>query len=330
MVRSNKALYISVMAKTDTLGASAARLAGIDIVRFFAFVGVVFIHCAEISVFGDWAADFGKFAVPFFFVAAGFFLPTAKPALSIIWKSGKRLAIPFLFWMTLFIVIFQDWPSGLAGFIKLFIAGGPAYHLWFLPSLALCIAATVFLRYLSWPVAFAISLACYVIGLAIGSYGDLQGPVQGVWNPRNGILFGLIFVVLGGWIRASGARLSLGWALLAFVGFSAAHMLEISLPFHRDNVYGDFYILTVPVGVSAFFVALALKPSPLVTRIFAPLGAFSLGLYGVHLIFVRLLVEAFSPAGFLPWLGVVTAVVLLSIAVVWPLSRIKYLRSVVS
>lgn len=306
------------------------RLQGVDVARFIAFVGVVCIHASSLSEPGVWAADLGRAAVPFFFVTSGYFIAPDKSDVDAIWSAAKRLVPIYVFWILVFILLYQDWPEGPLEFAKRFVSGGQGYHLWFLPSLGLCVASTVVLRRLGLPGALAVASALYAVGLATGSYNDLWGPEQTFWNPRDGILMGLIFVVSGAFIRAANIRLPLWPAVAALAVLTSLHVVEMSLPLQAGDLYNDFFVLTLPVGVMAFLAALAWHPVGVLAAMLSALGRISLGLYAVHVIFLRLITETFSPSGLLPWVGTVLAVVALSIVTAWTMAKTPYLKRVVS
>jgi surface polysaccharide O-acyltransferase-like enzyme len=309
--------------------AQTSRQTGIDVGRCIAFVGVVLIHCAsslQVSYLAQMAC---RFAVPFFFVTSGYFMSASRPAGEIIGKSFRRIAPIYLFWVVAYAVILRSWPSDLSGWLALMFTGGAGAHLWFLPSLFLCVALCALIRPLGWAWGGAIVVALYLAGLACGAYGPLVGVHQDLWDPRSGILFGSIFVYAGMLIRNRGIALDHRVAIALFLVLIVLQVLEIVIVSKAHSPYHDFYILTVPLGVAAFLAARAIPWDTALLRWIAALGPISLGMYAVHLFFVRFFESHLRIATLSGWALTVPAVVVLSVLTAYALSRTPYLRTFV-
>jgi surface polysaccharide O-acyltransferase-like enzyme len=306
------------------------RMDGIDAWRFIAFVGVVLVHCAAISDIAYWGGAWGRFAVPVFFMTTGYFLPTESPPGRVIARFAGRLLPPFLFWLMAYLLAYREWPNSIRAWVLLVIQGGHGYHLWFLPSLGLCVTAAVLVRRYV-PAGFGpVAFCLYVAGLCIGSYSDLLGLTQTIWNPRDGLMFGFAFIYLGTLVRERGLKLDTMSALAAFLVLSALHMAEIGLVGATRPIYTDFYILTPLLALSAFLLAASLKSGGAFPAFLAMLGRLSLGMYAVHVFFVDLFTEYFHADGPIAWVLTVVAVVLLSILVTLAMAAIPSLRRFIS
>lgn len=118
-----------------------ARIIGIDVFRFFAIVGVVFIHASDKTTLGNAFDLSSRFSVPFFFIVAGYFAGL-RPDLSFsrtLRSVAKRIILPYLVWLSLYVVYsgYDLWQlTSIRNLASLLIYAGPGWHLWFLPSLA--------------------------------------------------------------------------------------------------------------------------------------------------------------------------------------------------
>jgi Acyltransferase family len=121
--------------KISASGSRQQRIVGIDGFRFVAILAVIFSHMS--GVFPAPVIGCSRFAVPFFFVMAGFFLAQPGPSLSIsVARVCRRLLIPFAFWLAFYLLWFH--PPAAAFREPMFLAdliieGGPAYHLGLAP-----------------------------------------------------------------------------------------------------------------------------------------------------------------------------------------------------
>lgn len=86
------------------------RDAGIDAFRFISVCCVILIHTcfygqSRLDVFLDAAV---RFAVPFFFIAAGYFLKDGPPMLGI-WQKFIRIFPVFAFWAVVYLMVSGDY-----------------------------------------------------------------------------------------------------------------------------------------------------------------------------------------------------------------------------
>lgn len=297
--------------------ADKGRSAGIDQFRFFAFMGVFFIHfvgiwnenhSANISYAFQALSFFGRFAVPFFFIASGFFLKFGEPSGKLVGRYASRLLLPFVVWGAVYWVedVFLRAPydfgqmAQAAFYEKILQTGGAGYHLWYLTSLFVAVAILVFARrLLSLKQIACVAAGLFVVGLAFRSYAPV---VWGAHPPltfdtRNGVFFGLLFVTLGAILKDVIQRVSFkaGVVLLA-VGCGMLCVEAAFLRVHSGSwILGhDFLFGTVPVGIGAFITA---ARWPFKGDWFASLGRVSLGLYAAHLFFLKLYVGFFPANG---------------------------------
>lgn len=305
----------------------AVRESGIDAGRFIGFVGVTMIHTVimggEVAVLGE---QWGRFAVPMFFMVSGYFLNLDEPVGASVRRHSKRLLPIFAFWATLYLVAFSAWPSSPREWAMLLIKGGKGNHLWFIQSLWLCVvAAAVLVRLLGLRSAILVAVGLYAAGLAIGAYAPLLGIRQAIWNPRDGLTFGLLPLLLGCLLRRHPITLETRWAVFWFFALSAVHIGEYRWALHGHPRYPEFFVSTPLLAGSAFVMFRSWHPtSPLALRL-ADLGRYSLGFYAIHMFFVQLGFRLL-PGGTPGWLIATPGVVILAVAVTMVLAKVPAMR----
>lgn len=329
----------------------SGRIAGVDAGRALAIWAVVLIHCVTPTprMFGIDAAaildQLCRWAVPFFFVASGYLYGRrAGNERSAAIAMLTRLVPIFLAWSLLYALLSR---GGLAQLLEPEItyrwlaAGGPGWHLWFLPSLALCLLIVLLLRGVgtATPAMVAIALGLYALGLGLGSYhpllvGHAFDPASTVdplpiLNGRGGP-FPLIFVVIGYGLATNTVRLRLRVGIVLLIAGACLHLSEALyldaygwMPF----VHHDLLIGTLAFGTGAFVVILRL-PTNALTRPLARLGTYSLGIYAVHVIFLITLRRLLQPAGLPASLGLALLVLAASTVTVVVLCRTRALRPI--
>lgn len=324
------------------------RNAALDQFRFLAFVGVLFIHLAALrggqdalqSIY-DVFSFVGRFAVPFFFVAAGYFLKyePGREAQTIV-GVARRLLIPFVVWEAFYFAAAAHSDSARLAeqmnqpgyWWDVVVNGGPGYHLWFMTSLFLCLATvTALRRFLSVPGVLAVSALFFAVGLVCGPYATLLfGPDNGVhFLTRNGPFFGLLFAAIGACGKEWLNRLSMRTALVMTIGGAALLVGEcwwIQRVTYYPMIEQDFVVGTLPFAVGLVAVALRF---PWASEALAKAGRVSLGCYAVHLYFVQI----FLPLMPLTAAGGIAAALLsaaASVAVAFGLSKIKLTKTLVS
>jgi surface polysaccharide O-acyltransferase-like enzyme len=282
------------------------RLAGVDAVRYICVFAVVLIHVLpdtaptyQITV-EDVISEASRFAVPFFFISAGFFLARRdlNNRRATILLIIKRIVPIYVFWdlaYTIGDVHSLEILSNPRFLLHLIATGGSGFHLWFLPTLGLSMALVVITAgYLGWYEIFAVALGLYVIGLIVGSYrGLLFLPAKSTMTwlqiARDGPFFGTIFVLFGLWLAKSRWRARVWTSLALFVAglalqLTEAYFLDVRhLNYFKDN---DLLIGTLFLGPGAFLLALHLPSGSTIVKKLAALGRYSLGIYAVHLYFV--------------------------------------------
>lgn len=202
----------------------------------------------------------GRFAVPLFFLLAGYFLfqktqPAERlvpPDSKTVGKYGLRILRMYVLWTCVYLIPQTFiWVRERAAFRQLLIYAeyaivrGDSYmHLWYLS--ALC--AAIFLiwalhRFCSLPAVGVTAFCLYVFGLLwLPHYYLVRGVVEGsaplsgfytllnryIGWPRNGMFYAFVFVVLGALLGRNALKVMRGrkvWALTAL--FAALSFAEV-------------------------------------------------------------------------------------------------------
>lgn len=293
------------------------RIPAIDTLRVFAILAVLTLHARLFRAGGDlagWerAAEIvldhaSRFAVPFFFFVAGFLFERGrgdKPPMDRAVSQLKRLLLIYLGWSLALVALEWVEQSVRAGgpvpvswlgaaAVKDKLIYGARMHLWFLPALmqSLLLYAALARTRLVGPVAVGL----YAVGLATGTYAPLTGIDFGVWS-RNGPFFGTLFL----WAGAVSARRmhppTLGAPIGMIVAGAALHAAEL-VWLHEShgqdwlNERLNYLAGTALVGIGVGWLALA-RPSLGAKTILPACGAYTLGVYILHLDVMQWLAEA--------------------------------------
>lgn len=223
---------------------------GIDMMKFLMAILVVFIH---ISPFIDVDVDINFFtsivitriAVPYFFIASGFFLGLKIKKVKeqyeiyhILKKQTYRLLMLYCIWSLIYfpysIYINIETNKPIIRYLQECIFEGSHVHLWFLPSLIIAqIIATFLYKNVGIRRSLIIAFILYLMGLLDSSYygivkNSLLLKIIEEYNnifltTRNGIFFGLIFVLLGFFAIDNFVtrKQTVIWGSLSFIGLIA-------------------------------------------------------------------------------------------------------------
>ncbi len=305
------------------------RSTGIDAARFIAVCGIPFIHVEHVAPLNT-AIDLAfRFAVPFFFVVAGYFLST-KPLIEAASKQALRLGVPFAVWLTAYFIASGRPLSSITSvgdFVRLLIYGGPGYHLWFLPSLGILSILLLSMRRLPWVVLFALGVGVLVLAVLLGAYCKPIFGTSGLCAVPVRPLLGFPFLIAGYYLAVHRPSYPVWLAALLFIGGGLLQAAEAFGLLSLDRTVNyDVLVGTVPFGIGAFMLALKI-PSTEVTRRLGLLGRYSLGIYAAHLIglwtaYRVLPPTSFSATMFDALLALVFAILLSLLLRIWKPARI--------
>lgn len=247
--------------------------AGLDYFRLIAALLVVAIHTSPLSGLND-TADFiltrvlARVAVPFFFMASGFFLfgnaEAGKPGSDKLTAFLKRTA--FLYGAAVLLYLPLNIYAGAPGewrrlpeLLKDIAFDGTFYHLWYLPAAAVgaCIA-WLLLNKLNSRVAFAVSLSLYIAGLLGDSYYGLTESIpllEAVYQSlflffdytRNGLFFAPVFFMLGALLARRTKSISMKACLMGLaVSFGLMLAEGLLLQGFKLQRHDSMYLMLLP------------------------------------------------------------------------------------
>ncbi len=297
--------------------------------RGLAIIGVIIIHSQwlmtapsinEVPWIGYIVNQLSRFAVPVFFVLAGyFFYPKLADKghyrrnniYSDVFKYCLPIIALFIVWSLIYLllpfnlgVLIESgyiaerqgyWGYWVSLGINAWLEGGLVV-LWYLPGLVCAIIIiSIFHRY--WIFIWAVALALYTYGLAGGSYAIHTGIEIEIFT-RNGPFMSTFMVLMGMQLRRSSLSLPLSISFLV-VGI-LGHMGEAYWLFQHGVEFNshDFLIMSPLWGIG-IVATLLHYPQLGNTRILQYLGNESLGIYLVHIYFVIVLTNLI---GFFPLL----------------------------
>jgi surface polysaccharide O-acyltransferase-like enzyme len=282
------------------------RLVGPDALRLVAIFAVVCIHVFDYpgvdhSPTGDAVLVVSRFAVPFFFIASGFFMGrsasqgiTAQAA-----RIALRLSVIWLFWIAVYLAvsyarngeILQFWH--MRTLLTLMIQGYSAYHLWFIPSLIMSsVCVLMAKRLFGWTACLVLASCSYAVGLALINYFRFPDPyAHHAIASAERTAFGFALVMGGYWLSAArrlpGLKASV-WILLfglcgQFIEVYLGHAIT-GTPVAEI----EFAFSTALLATGALLVALQLDlhSMPLALRLSS---RYVLGIYCVHLLFIKII-----------------------------------------
>lgn len=285
------------------------RQPGIDALRYPMLFAVVILHTiseSRTAATPDWPAFLEmacRAAVPFFFIAAGYFLRPQESDWQTVAKPCLKLLPPYVAWKLAYLAILSAAAPGASLFTpRRFLANAPAYHLWFLPALAIgLILVPLALKYLHWHKTVLLCAGLAVLSLMFGAYHDaLSLPGHISWARQ---LIAPAYVLIGVWL--SGRRLDpkpRHLAMLVLAGMLALVGEEYLFKAfaHRAHLASDEFLGSTFLYGTAIFLAFRLVPVTVATGFLAGFGKMGLHIYAVHLLFVWMFLSlAGHPA--LPW-----------------------------
>ena len=343
-----------------------SRIQSIDVIRLAAIVAVIAIHTTPFAGVQDnrWYLYLGvvinllaRFAVPFFFVISGYFFAKKLKNSDSVWPPTldilKRVGLIWLFFSLLYLLpydvvaAFNDGSSGLAdqfyqnvmNVVKdpvAFLFQGSKDHLWFLVSLGFAIVIVAllvrFCKYYPLIVIGVFSLGLYIFGLLAKAYSETSLGINIDFNTRNGPFFSTVFFFMG--YAFSYLRITTSYFYYGLLILLAGYLLQFTEMFYLYSVYDvwparqDFVVGTILLGAGISLMALSNHPW-LHSKQLATIGQYTLGIYGMHYVFVDLLGHLDETLSTPVWeLGYVFLVLLLSVGATLALSRVKPLRRV--
>nr|WP_086939360.1 acyltransferase family protein [Thaumasiovibrio occultus] len=261
-----------------------------------------------------------RFAVPVFFILAGYFfypkLVEAQRQKASYWPAVASYCMPllklWLVWSLLYLVLpinlqvllTDGYIAERNGFFDYVVGGGinvlfegSIVHLWFIPGLLSAIVIVAVLH-THWRVLWLAAILLYLFGLGAGSYSSITELQSEVFT-RNGPFMSTLMVLLGMQLRRS--KLSSTTALTALVIGMIGHLGEANVLLKQDVPFNshDFLILT-PLWGFGIVAYLLTKPDWGNNKVVLYLAENSLAIYLIHMLFI---IHYFTLSAMIPQLG---------------------------
>lgn len=302
------------------------RITSIDMFRVLAIFAVICIHTgfnANLTYFtAEWEFiqyipnHIFRFAVPFFFMASGYFFGKklqTTPASKVIRVYCRRFFLLFIAWSVFYSVVptyfpltailheginfnYVDWlqktPVSIMHLIYTspidVLFTGASFHLWFFPSLLFAyIVLSIFILTKQAKYALAFAVLLYVFGLIFGKYLGVVTTIHfPFWfNTRNGPYFSMLFVVIGWRIAQLKKIPSCRQAIVLLVSGLLCQEAEayVLWQFFSKDLLFDYLLGTVPFAMGIFILLLQ-NPYLGKNSVLQTIAPLVLGIYGIHVI----------------------------------------------
>lgn len=288
----------------------------VDFVKYICSIFVIIIHTSPGLPYSK-LLNFvminiiGRIAVPFFFVASGYFMSknlqlkrdnayfkkymTSLIKLYLIWSM---IYVPFgLLWIhqNLDIPVYM-YPIALC--IALFYIG-TYYHLWYIPALIFSLTIIYWLeKRVSFRYILVITLILFTLGSVETYYGWIeQTPfltiVDGYFSifqtTRNGLFLGLCFTSWGFYLAKEQRRLQISKPGILSILFFIGMIVEAMMLYGSNNKDMNFLFMSIPFTICFFEYCLQHKLSWKLD--FKKLREYSSYYYFTHAIFLVLIPE---------------------------------------
>ena len=264
--------------------------ASLDVAKFIAAILIIVLHANPFSSYsGILAYGFRNIitviAVPFFFATSGFLFFAKLNSLSpedkkqYFSKYFKRLALMYLLWSTVyFVFVVIDWIKNgfeaidLLIYIRDFFFEGSYSTIWFLPALMTAVTLVYFLKKkLSYTQIFLIAIPFYLLACLGSSYYGLTQRIP-LLNEffniyfcvfdsiKNGLLFGFVYVALGGILseKSIATKPWKAFLLMAifFVLMAAETVVQYILGWSTNGVDTKIMLLPLTLMIIVFVLSL--------------------------------------------------------------------------
>jgi surface polysaccharide O-acyltransferase-like enzyme len=333
------------------------RLFSIDFLKVIAIIGVICIHTYPFAGISQVAYKAVRlpagFAVPFFFITAGYFF-ALKLELSNITlgrqylRYMKRLWLILVAWTAIYIIVpprsfirsgnipeafYQNLVNQFNRIMvnkKTVLAEGVSSHLWFIIALIVALTIiTLMLKIRLGGLIIYLGAALYGFGLLAGSYSDTAIGIQAGFTTRNGPFQSVLLVGIGVLLARKNYVPTLRTALLFLGAGFVLQMAEGYILYFNfwDGVTAEYFVGTGILATGVMFLALA-RPHMAEGSFITSWGKYVLGIYLVHPLII-----AYLPARGLQsivWQAIFPFIVFaVSLAVTAMLVRVPYVRRIV-
>lgn len=230
-----------------------------------------------------------RIAVPFFFIAAGYYL-SAKQDNTSFHKTLSRLSLLYLAWCIFYSpfiahdVYTNSGSFGVAITNTLYILIKGWRHLWYMPAMIMGIAVYYFLR--KTKCLYYVAIVLYISGVILQN--EVPQSEYSIIYYRNFAIFGFPLIALGGFLRKF-ASYKLNISLLAISVISSfALLISESKIKYVYGLYNNDMLILSPVVASAMF----LLASNVRIKLSINTAGIAGSIYFVHYLFYLMLKDA--------------------------------------
>ena len=322
----------------------------IDIMKYVCAIMVLCIHMAPFEQISPllndvWGSVICRVAVPFFFMASGFFFFKKEGNRKKNFMAyAKRILILYGIYTVVYLVILaiKNQLKPPIRLIQEILFSGVCIHLWYFLAVVVSIGIVILLEKIaSEKAAIVIAVLFYCVGTLSSTYysllfennfvGSIISRYMDVFlSVRNGVFFGMVFVILGKFIAEREERVinrSLTfWVLLFGVMIGSMCVEGVAINKLTTKTYGRDMFLVLPLCAYAMF-GFILKMNQHIKNISKSvcgnLRNISTLFYALHYVFIF-----FIPIEnvLLKFIVIIIVNTLVSFMIVWSSKKIKMLK----
>jgi surface polysaccharide O-acyltransferase-like enzyme len=318
-----------------------------DIIRATACFLVILLHCAGFSSITydgmfNWNAavlwnSITPCSVPLFVMITGaLFVPRNEPAIPFLKKRYARILFPFIGWCIiyfLFFHFFQEKPVSFTSIISQLITGPVSFHFWYIYMI---LGLYLFLPVIN-PWIRTAKNHEILLFLALWQAASFLYPVyeykMGMEPGIELIYFsGFIgYYVLGAWITREEINNKISSPVAAAMAISGMTITYLLILYRSgdnpDLFFKNYLFLNVAIAATGVFIILSrIRTGNITTKIIQLISALSFGIYFVHVIPLKIIQHYYPqpliPVPFLDIFLFAAIILLISVPVVWTLSKI--------
>ncbi|MDH2066566.1 acyltransferase family protein [Pantoea sp. GD03673] len=240
--------------------ATQGRNNAIDLVKILMAILVISIHTITPSGIFDYllTQSVARVAVPFFFIAAGYFFPS-NPKQADIKKALFRLATLYIAWCVFYLPFeisdISTKPLSASGYFweSLYIFAKGWRHLWFMPALMLGMVVYYLLH--SNKKVNIIAFSLYAIGFMVQL--NIEHGEYSILFYRNFLTFGFPLIAMGAALKKQRPSFKTGYPVLATLLLLTVMLLLEGFVRLKSGIYDNDLLLLAPlVAVYAFMLTL--------------------------------------------------------------------------
>ena len=322
----------------------------IDIMKYICAIMVLCIHMAPFEQISPllndiWGSVICRVAVPFFFISSGFFFFKKEGNRKKNFMAyAKRILILYGIYTVVYlgVLLIKNQLKSPVRIVQEILFSGVCIHLWYFVAVIVGIGMIILLEKLvSEKAIMIISITTYMIGTLSSTYysllfeGNMIGDVISKYmeiflSVRNGIFFGMIFVMLGKFMINREEKIvnkSLAfWIVLFGIAMCVMCVEGIAINKLTTKVYGRDLFLVLPLCAYAMF-GLILKMNQYIKNVHGSICGYlrniSTLFYAMHYVFIF-----FIPMEnvLVKFILIIIVNTLVSFMIVWSSKKIKMLK----